>query len=122
MKKYAKVLEGKVKEVIMAEDNFFDTFVDSSPGTWLECSHTDDETMIRKHPPAVGDNYDSSADAFYAQQPYPSWTLNTTTFEWEPPVARPAEANEQDGVGHTKKYSWDEENTQWVFLRNYNRP
>jgi len=121
MKKYAKVLEGKVKEVLVTEDNFFDTFVDSSPGTWLECSHTDDDTMIRKHAPGVGYNYDTDADAFYEPQPYPSWTLNTTTFKWESPVARPAEAEVQDGVGHTKKYKWDEENTQWVFQRNYSR-
>jgi hypothetical protein len=33
---YVKVLEGKVIDGIKAEANYFDTFVDSSPGTWIE--------------------------------------------------------------------------------------
>ena len=43
--------------------------------------------------------YDSTNDAFHKSQPFASWTLNTTSFIWEPPVAAP-----DDG----KKYYWDE--------------
>ena len=39
------------------------------------------------------------AHAFYSQQPYASWTLNTTTYLWEPPITYPT-----DG----KSYDWNE--------------
>jgi len=38
MSHFAKVLDGKVVQVIVAEKEFFDTFVDSSAGTWLQTS------------------------------------------------------------------------------------
>ena len=33
---FAKVLNGVVEKVIVAEASFFDTFVDDSPGTWIQ--------------------------------------------------------------------------------------
>ena len=36
---FAKVVDGKVSQVIVAEKEFFDTFVDSSPGQWLRTSY-----------------------------------------------------------------------------------
>ena len=35
---YAKVQNGIVSQVIVAEAEFFDTFVDSSPGQWIQTS------------------------------------------------------------------------------------
>ena len=35
MSYYAKVNEGIVEQVIVAEANFFDTFIDNSPGKWI---------------------------------------------------------------------------------------
>ena len=35
MSHFAKVVDGKVTQVIVAEAEFFDTFVDTSPGTWI---------------------------------------------------------------------------------------
>ena len=35
MAHYAKVSDGLVTQVIVAEAEFFDTFVDSSPGEWV---------------------------------------------------------------------------------------
>ena len=52
----------------------------------------------------IGYLYDAEADAFYEPQPYPSWTLDTTTYNWNPPVAYPT-----DG----KIYNWNEETTSW---------
>ena len=37
---YAKVNNGIVEKVIVAEASYFDSFVDSSPGTWIETSQT----------------------------------------------------------------------------------
>jgi len=55
-------------------------------GTYVQCSYNDN---IRGHFPGVGDTYDSVNDIFHKPQPFPSWTLNTDTGYWEPPLARP---------------------------------
>ena len=39
MAHYAKVLDGKVVNVIVAEAEFFDTFVDTEPGNWIQTSY-----------------------------------------------------------------------------------
>ena len=39
MAHYAKVLDGKVINVIVAEKEFFDTFVDDTPGEWIQTSY-----------------------------------------------------------------------------------
>jgi hypothetical protein len=113
MAHYAKVVDGKVTQVIVAEADFFDTFVDSSPGAWIQTSYN---THGNQHPEGrplrgnyagIGYHYDPVADVFYAPQPYASWVLSPLTFLWEAPVAMPA-----DG----KAYSWDEATTSWKEL------
>ena len=108
---YAKVVDGKVTQVIVAEAEFFNTFVDSSPGTWIQTSYN---TQGNQHPEGrplrgnyagIGYTYDQTNDVFYAPQPYPSWILNQTTWTWEAPIAMPT-----DG----KVYNWDESTTSWV--------
>ena len=110
MSHFAKVLDGKVVQVIVAEKEFFDTFVDSSAGTWLQTSYN---TYGNQHPEgrplrgnyaAIGYTYDSVNDVFYAPQTFPSWILNNTTWLWEAPVAYPT-----DG----KQYKWNELITNW---------
>ena len=110
MSHFAKVTDGKVTQVIVAEKEFFDTFVDSSPGTWLQTSYN---THGNQHPEGrplrgnyagIGYNYDATNDVFYAPQPFPSWILNNTTWLWEAPVAMPT-----DG----KMYKWNESITNW---------
>jgi hypothetical protein len=61
---------------------------------------------LRKNYAGVGYTYDATRDAFYAPQPYPSWTLDGDTCLWEPPTAMP----DDDG----KFYHWDEDTTSWV--------
>jgi len=118
MAHFAKVVDGTVSQVIVAEPEFFDTFVDSSPGTWIQTSyntrggvHYNPETgepdggvALRKNYAGIGFTYDATRDAFYAPQPYPSWTLNETSCIWEPPVAYPT-----DG----EFYDWNEETQSW---------
>ena len=114
MAHWAKCVDGKVVSVIVAEAEFFDTFVDSSPGAWIKTSyntignkHTQGGTPFRGNYAGVGYHYDPVADAFYAPQPYPSWVLSPLTFLWEAPVAMPA-----DG----KSYEWEEATTSWKEL------
>ena len=108
MAHYAKVENGVVTNVLVAEQDF----VDTQAGTWVQTSynthggqHRQGGTPLRKNYAGVGYNYDSTKDAFYAPQPYASWTLNKTTCLWEPPTERP-----DDG----KFYVWNEDTTSWV--------
>ena len=102
MSKYwAKVNNSLVEKVIIAEVEFFDTFVDDSPGTWIE---TKMDGSIRKNYAGIGFSYDSAKDAFIPPQPYPSWTLNESTCQWECPVTYP-----DDG----KVYLWNETSKAW---------
>ena len=112
MSHFAKVNNGIVVQVIVAEPEFFNTFVDSSPGAWIQTSynthggvHANGGTPLRKNYAGIGYSYDAGRDAFIPPKPYPSWTLNDTTCLWDAPVAYPT-----DG----KVYSWDEANSNWV--------
>jgi len=112
MAHFAKVVDGKVSQVIVAEKEFFDTFVDSSPGEWIQTSyntrggvHATGGTPMRKNFAGIGYTYDRTRDAFIPPQPYASWTLNEQTCLWNAPVAMPT-----DG----KFYNWDEATTAWV--------
>jgi len=119
MAHYAKVVDSIVTKVIVAEAEFFDTFIDNSPGEWIQTSYNtyggqhfdpetgevDDGTPLRKNYAGVGYTYDVDKDAFYAPQPFASWTLNETTCLWEAPVAYP-----DDGLN----YVWNESITNWT--------
>jgi len=115
---YAKVVNGKVEQVIVAEADFFTTFVDSSPGQWLQTSYNtrgnshygqdgkpDGGVALRGNYAGVGDIYDNINDVFYKEQPYPSWILNKSTWLWEAPIAKPT-----DG----KIYNWEESTKSWA--------
>jgi hypothetical protein len=117
---FAKVVDGKVTQVIVAEPEFFDTFVDTSPGAWIQTSYNtrgnvhygqdgqpDGGVALRGNYAGIGYTYDPVADVFYAPQPYASWVLSPHTALWEAPVAMPT-----DG----KAYEWNEATTSWKEL------
>jgi hypothetical protein len=95
MSHYAKVLNGKVVQVIVAEADFFNTFVDNSPGSWIQTSyntvgnvHTAGGTPLRGNYAGLGYTYDSVHDVFYAPQPDPTYILDTSTWVWKNPNVR----------------------------------
>ena len=116
MAHYAKVTDGIVQKVLVAEAEFFDNFVDDSPGEWIQTSYNtrgnvhytpngddpDGGIALRKNYAGIGYHYDGVG--FYAPQPFSSWTLNSSTYLWEPPTALP-----DDG----KLYNWNETNKTW---------
>ncbi len=104
MSYFAKVVNGKVVEVQIASQEFIDSYVDTSPGTWIETWEEPTGADERYNYASIGGNYNKSGDAFYGNSPFPSWTLNTETYVWEAPVAYP-----DDG----ETYQWDEETTSW---------
>jgi hypothetical protein len=120
MAHFAKVNNGIVEQVIVAEPEFFDTFVDSSPGQWIQTSYNtrggvhynpetgepsgDQSKALRKNYAGLGYSYDAAKDAFIPPKPYASWTLNEDACLWEAPVAYP-----DDGG----RYTWNENTTSW---------
>jgi hypothetical protein len=111
MAHYAKISNTLVTQIIVAEPEFFDTFVDDSPGEWIQTSyntwggeHSNGETPLRKNFAGVGFTYDSVLDAFIEPQPYNSWTLNEDTCQWSSPVPYPND---------NKDYTWNEETLTW---------
>jgi hypothetical protein len=101
MTHFAKVQDGIVTQVIVAEPEFFNTFVDSSAGEWIQTSYTG---SIRKNYAGIGFTYDTELDAFIPPQPYASWILNEDTCQWEAPVPYPTDSNQ---------YKWNEETQLW---------
>ena len=110
MTHFAKVSNGKVVQVIVAEPEFFQTFVDTSPGEWIQTSYNThggqhpEGRPLRKNYAGIGFTYDRTRDAFIPPKPYASWTLNEDTCLWDAPTPMPT-----DGV-----YTWDESTTSWV--------
>lgn len=108
MSHFAKIEAGIVTQVIVAEQDFIDTqsgqFVQTSYNTHRG-KHTLGGTPLRGNYAGIGYVYDESLDVFYEPQPFISWTLNTQTYDWEPPIAHPS-----DG----QMYVWDEPSTSWV--------
>jgi len=117
---FAKVSNGIVTRVIVAEADFFNNFVDDSPGQWIQTSYNtrggvhykpntnepseDQSKALRKNYAGIGYTYDATKDAFIPPQPFNSWTLNEDTCLWDSPVAYP-----EDG----KLYKWNEEILNW---------
>jgi len=64
----------------------------------------DSGTPLRINYASEGYVYDTTLDAFYPQQPYPSWTLDSVKGIWKPPTPLPED-------GH---YIWDEESLSWT--------
>jgi hypothetical protein len=123
MSNYAKVLNAQVLEVIVADASFFDTFVDTSPGTWIQTSYNtrggvyylpnsntpspDQSKALRANYAGIGYTYDAINDVFYAPQPYPSWTISAPTWLWQAPVPYPTDGG---------NYTWDEATLSWVLV------
>jgi hypothetical protein len=71
--------------------------------------HNNGGTPHRKNYAGIGYTYDSGRDAFIPPKPYPSWTLNETTCNWEAPTPMPID---------NKFYRWDEPTVSWVEVTN----
>lgn len=118
-----------VVEVISADQTFIDSGAVGPSNEWIQTSYNtygnvhyapsppaepmtpDGGTPLRANYAGIGYTYDTSytiggvVGVFYAPQPYPSWTLNTSTFLWEAPVPYPTDGG---------AYTWDEATQSWV--------
>ena len=116
---YAKVVNGFVTQVIVAEQEFIDTFMNIDTETWVQTSYNtragihyaansdapDNGVALRGNYAGIGYTYDQANDVFYAPQPFPSWTISAPNWTWIAPVAMPT-------VGRV--YTWNEATQTWV--------
>lgn len=121
MAHYARVQNNLVIQVIVAEQDYIDSYNGDLCGEWIQTSyntrggvHYDPQTgkpsvdqtkALRKNFAGLGYTYNRELDAFIPPSPYNSWVLNEDTGLWEPPTPIP---------DMTKHYTWDELSTSWI--------
>lgn len=121
MSHFAKVVDGLVTEVIVAEQDFINALPDSS--SWIQTSYNtrrgkhyapnsweeDGGVALRKNYAGIGFSYDSTRDAFIPPKPFPSWIFNESTCDWDSPVPYPSDSEDQ-------QYYWDEPSKTWKIV------
>lgn len=112
MAHYARVVNGIVDEVIVAEQEYIDSL--SNASEWIQTSyntyngvHKNGKTPLRGNFAGLGYVYDKQNDVFYPPKPFQSWTLNKDTWEWISPIPYP-----EDG----ETYKWNEDTLSWKLL------
>jgi hypothetical protein len=122
MSHFAQIDENSiVVNVIVAEQDFIDTGAVGDPANWIQTSYNtrggvhygsdgqpDDGVALRGNYAGLGFTYDKENDVFYPPKPFNSWSINNTTWIWEPPTPMPTD---------DKLYSWDEDTTSWVEVK-----
>ena len=115
MTHYAKIEDGIVTQVIVAEQDFIDRV---AVGQWVQTSYNtrggihyapnsdtpDGVIALRMNYASIGGTYDSARDAFIPATPYNSWLLDESTCTWEAPIPIP----DDDGFPPERSYYWDE--------------
>lgn len=122
MSHYAKVVNGVVEQVIVAEQDFIDSTL--YPSLWIQTSYNtrggvhydpttgkpsaDQSKALRMNYAQIGGTYSELRDAFIPIKPYPSWVFVEETCTWKAPVDMP-----QDG----KLYMWEELTVSWAEIK-----
>ena len=101
MSHFAKVVDGIVAQVIVAESDFIESGAVGDPSDWVQTSYNNN---FRKCFAGIGFHYDQVNDVFFPPKPYESWSLNEA-FDWVAPIAKPDDGN---------FYEWDENSQSWI--------
>lgn len=117
MSHFAKIENGIVEQVLVVSNevlldnnnveqealgiSFLQNLSNDAGAVWVQTSYNKN---FRKNYAGVGFTYDETNNAFYAPQPYLSWTLNNTSWLWEAPIPHPNDSND---------YIWNEETLTW---------
>jgi len=120
MAHFAKVIDGVVVEVIVADQDFIDSGAVGDPLLWIQTSYNtrggiyyypntntpdpDQSKALRKNYAGIGDTYSYELDAFIPKKAFPSWVFDSDSCTWVPPIPMP-----DDG----KHYVWDESEQRW---------
>jgi hypothetical protein len=123
MSHFAKVVDGRVTQVIVAEQNFIDSLPDKDD--WIQTSydtksgqHINGGTPLRGNYAGIGFTYNKENDVFYETRPVDylgksceSWTIGAPTWTWQPPIPWPENAFDMD---NPILYLWDETTKTWL--------
>lgn len=125
MSHFAKVVNGVVEQVIVAEQDFIDSGVVGDPSNWIQTSYN---ARIRNRFAGIGSLYIDNMDIFIGSKPYPSWVIklfeitkldenyNTSVvksyYDWAAPVDFPSIPPEE---GYA--WQWDEPTISWVQIK-----
>ena len=111
MKKYAKVIMGRVVEIVSENDNI--KLLEKNKKNWesfiqiTEINFPNLNKDCKKCQKILGTGYfyNKKLNLFYPQPPFPSWIFDEETFLWHAPVPYP-----KDG----KLYRWSEKEKNWT--------
>jgi len=123
MAHFARVENGKVTNVIVAEQEHINTLPDKEK--WIQTSYNTKDgkhrlggTPLRGQFAGIGYIYNAEEDYFATDIPYDyfgkpclSWTFNKETYTWEPPID-----SRHNGFPENPhdSYVWDEANVKWI--------
>lgn len=111
MSHFAKVENGIVTQVIVAEQSFIDKGLVGNPKSWIQTSYNThggrhpEGRPLRKNYAGIGYTYDVARDAFIPPQPFESWVLDQDTCQWTAPTSMPTDGG---------LYNWNEATISWV--------
>jgi hypothetical protein len=118
MSNYALVRDGRVVDVIVAEQEFIDQLPGDGTASWIQTSYNtrggvhygpdgqpDGGVAVRKNFAGIGYIYNSELDEFYPPRPYDTWILDSVTGTWQPPIAYPEDGN---------LYQWNPVTNDWA--------
>lgn len=111
MAHFAQVIDGIVRQVIVAEPDVIYLFADGQ-SEWIQTSfntrageHLQGGTPLRKNYAGIGFTYDPVRDAFIPPKHYDSWVLDEDTCLWVAPMPQPDAVN---------SWQWDEATQSWT--------
>jgi hypothetical protein len=115
LKYFAKIENNIVTQVVIINDASVTTEAEGQ--AFLENQYKDGATWLetfidgssRANMASTDDIYDSENNVFYKKQPFNSWILNRTNWQWEPPVPMPESS---PGV----LYMWNELTLSWDLI------
>jgi hypothetical protein len=101
MAHFAKIEDGIVTQVIVADQEFIDSGTVGDPSQWIQTSYN---SNIRKTYAGIGYLYNEELDIFIGPKPFESWSLDTENGTWKAPVDKPDD---------NKNYIWNEDSFSW---------
>ena len=108
MSHFAKVVNNRVIEIIVAEQEYINSLSDGD--LYLQTSYNTFKGQnplgpaLRYNFAGIGYSYDAVRDAFIPPKPFPSWQLNESECWWYAPIPYPSDGG---------FYRWNEENQTW---------
>ena len=101
MSHFAKIKDGVVQQVIVAEQDFINSGAVGDSFNWVQTSYNNN---FRKQFAGIGYKYDKVNDVFIRPQPFPSWALDEN-HDWQAPIPEPD--------GH---HTWNEQTQAWDLI------